>query len=159
MNQIEQEIWKRCYSSFKLSGRTHKDNYLTIDFDGEFQCNSPVYHFEFHGYRYTIVRDIRGWVVRGDDVWESIIFDSNDPRFPKLPDEIKMWKGTQDVFDSYITRLREGLEKLKPSEPPPPKTLSLLEQNIQVPREIIYLICGNLLICELEWLERKLCFL
>lgn len=156
MNLREQEIWKRCYTGTKntssINSKYGARYPLTVEFSGNFVCDSPVYHYRYDSVIYVHIRDIDGWE---DPVNHTPGRDGdNDPRFPKPPETLGMyWK---NIIVELFTHLLKGLDSLKPFEPPPPKTLDLLRKCLPIHEELIWLICTNLLIVELDWLEKQI---
>ncbi len=159
MNPREQEIWKRCYSGLKLQGvwcKYANEYALAIQFKGQFNYNSPVYHYTLYGGKeYEHVRDTDGWE---DPTHHTPSEEDNDPRFPKPVNYMGGLRiKTSVLFGKFFTRLRQGLESLSPVEPLPPRVMTLLQKTFRIiPDELILMICTNLMICELEWLEKLL---
>lgn len=155
MNKTEQEIWKRCLTNFQSRAVVSRHgglSYLTVKFKGKFFCDSPVYHY-FYGYKkYIHRRDIDGWIdpYLGFPGTE----DDNDPRFPKInyvrDDSANRGYKLLKKFHNKIQN------KLKPCKRLPSKSLKLFRKHLPVPEELILMICNNLLLVELEWLEKLL---
>lgn len=156
MNPREQEIWKRCYSGLKMEEYPYSvEHRLIVEFKGHFVCDSPVYHYTYFSIEYNHNRDIDGWE---DPVYHLPGEErDNDPRFPRPPATLgRWWINTSMIIQKFFHQLEQGLGSLKPTEPPPPRVLSLLRESLPIPDELILLTCTNLFICELEWLGRLL---
>lgn len=154
MDIREQEIWKRCMNGLQLKKKIKSTIFFTVKFKGEFKYNSPIYHVYFFGRHYIHQKDHMGWVIDSAIKFTQREEKDNDPRFPKF-----FWypffrpKKADKIMNLFFSQIQQ---KLKPCTKPSDKIVEFLSKNIALPKEIIWIICSNLLLVELEWLDQNI---
>jgi hypothetical protein len=155
MNETEQEIWKRCLSGIYLKKKIHfylGYSFVTINFQGEFELNSPIYHCYFYGHHYIHQKDHRGWVIKThqDNWYSSRQEENNDHKFPRS------FHPYDKVGESMKEFFGQIEQKMMFCNHPSDKIIQFLTKYLPFPIEVLWMICSNIRICELEWLEKQL---